>query len=608
MSTEPVKLSPSSLLRTIARQESVVTYQRLWSYFKPYWFRLTVGMLAATADGALDAAMPLGIQFYLKAFIEGQQPAWLVQLSSHGVLWLIPLGIVAFTLVQGVVSYLGLYLNRWVGLWVTTNIKLDLYRHFLAYEGKFFDTTNSGDVLVRFNYDVDVACSGLIDQLRGFLARSVSIVTLSWVLLSISWKLAVVAITVLGAMMIPLTTIRKFLRKISNDSVVYAGSLQGHYTESVQGNRVIAAYNLQQHRYNQLNDTLKLVNRLTIKMTQMQGWITPTMRTIAGLGVGLVLLFGTTLIQTHEMTMADFAAFMTSLILLYNPLKNVGNLAVAVQMAYLALVRVFDMMDRESLIQDPPTPQTITQLGRGIVFDHVDFAYVPGRPVLSDFHLTVRPGETVALVGPSGGGKTTIAHLLLRLYDVTSGSITIDGQDLRQVGLTSLRQQVSVVFQDNFIFNASIRDNIVLDNPTVSGAELQAAIDSAYLTDFIASLPDGLDTQVGERGVTLSGGQKQRVAIARALVKNAPLVLLDEATSALDNTSEAIVQRALDKLMENRTVIVIAHRLSTVQRAHQIVLLHEGRVAEQGTHQQLLEQGGLYTQLFNAQFKEPALT
>lgn len=603
----PKAKAVTQVIATAFNLESLAVYKRLATYFKPYWFRMSVGMSAATLDGAMDAVMPLGIRMYLAYFIDGKPlPAWLQGFTEGGswMLWLIPLGIVSFTLVQGLVSYLGTYLNKWVGLWVTTNLKMDLYQKLLWYEGRFYDVTSSGDVLVRFNYDVDTACSGLVDNVRGFLTRSVSILSLSVVLITISWKLATVALVVLGSMMIPLSFIRKFLRELANKSVIFLGSLQGHYTETAQGNRVVAAYNLQGYRWQKLLETLKLSNRLTLKMTQMQGWMTPILRTISGFGIGLVLLFGTALMQTGELSLTDFSAFLTSLILLYNPLKNVGNLAMQVQISFLALQRVFEMMDRVPAIQSPAQPQPLVDgLGSGIAFNNVSFEYLPNQPVLRNLNLSIAPGQTVALVGPSGGGKTTLAHLLMRLYDVNEGCITLNNTDIRHVALTDLRRHMAVVFQDNFIFNGTIRENIVLDCPDLPDDKLREALRSAFLEEFINSLPQGWDTPVGERGVALSGGQKQRVAIARALVKDAPLVLLDEATSALDNTSEAIVQQALDKLMENRTVLVIAHRLSTVRNADKIVVMHEGSIAEQGHHDELIAQGKLYYQLYQSQFK-----
>lgn len=602
----------SNWVSSVWGQSAAGTYRRLAAYFRPYWFRLSAGMAAATVDGALDAIMPLGIKVYLESFMPGTAAApaasvlplpLALPVPEGWLLWLIPVGIIAFTLLQGVVSYAGLYLNKWVGLRVTNDIRMQLYQQFVRYETRFFDTTNSGEVQVRFNMDVDMACAGLIENFRGFLTRTVSVISLAAVLLTISWKLALVALAVLGIMMLPLNYIRRFLRSLASQTVAFSGSLQGHYLESVQGNRVIAAYNLQQFRVHQLQLMVKEMIRLTMKLTQLQGWITPIMRTISGFGVGMVLLFGTQLIQSGELTMADFSAFLASLILLYNPLKNVGNLAIQVQLSFLALQRVFTLIDRAPEIDTRPYAPLLTGLGHGVEFDNVSFAYIKGQPVLRNLSLTIQPGETVALVGPSGSGKTTLAHLLLRLYDVNEGVIRVAGQDIRQVELTSLRNQMAVVFQDNFIFLGTIRENIVLDKPEVSEAELNRALEGAYLKDFIDSLPHGLDTQVGERGIALSGGQRQRLAIARALIKNAPLVLLDEATSALDNTSEAIVQKALDTLMANRTVLVIAHRLSTVQNADKIVVMNQGHIEELGTHAQLLERQGLYYQLYQSQFK-----
>ena len=291
--------------------------------------------------------------------------------------------------------------------------------------------------------------------------------------------------------------------------------------------------------------------------------------------------------------------------MLYTPIKNLGNNFNAVQFSFMAIERVFNVLDAKPAIKDKPDAKVLNGVHSSVDFEHVNFEYIKNKPVLKDINLSVKAGETIALVGNSGGGKSTIVSLIPRFYDVKSGAIKIDGTDIRDYTLKSLRANISVVFQDNFLFSGTIKENILLGKQDATDEEIHKALEMAYLDEFVKTLKDGIDTYIGERGILLSGGQKQRVAIARAFIKNAPIVILDEATSALDNKSEAIVQKAIDNLMKDKTVFVIAHRLSTVQNAHRIAVINEGKLTELGTHDELMQiENGLYKNLYNMQFKK----
>jgi subfamily B ATP-binding cassette protein MsbA len=326
---------------------------------------------------------------------------------------------------------------------------------------------------------------------------------------------------------------------------------------------------------------------------------------IASFGIATVLGVGTYLINSGEMTAGSFASFVTSLLLLYKPVKTLGNTLTSIQNIFVAMGRVFELFDLKPEIKDCKNPKTLTGFNKGIAFEHVNFEYIPEHPVLKDLNLTVAKNETLAVVGNSGGGKSTLVNLIPRFYDIKSGSIKIDDVDIREFSIRSLRHNISMVFQDNFLFSGSIRENIMMGNPKATEAELSQAIESAHLQEMIAELPEGLETLLGERGLTLSGGQRQRVAIARAMLRNAPIVILDEATSALDNESEAIVQKAMDNLMKNRTVFIIAHRLSTIKNADRIAVINEGELVELGTNDELMNfPDGQYKALYEMQFKK----
>ena len=328
------------------------------------------------------------------------------------------------------------------------------------------------------------------------------------------------------------------------------------------------------------------------------------MHIIVSIGIGLAIGYGSHLILTGQISSGNFVSFITALIMLYTPIKNLGNNFNAVQFSFLAIERIFAILDIKTTINDTENPTTLKSINE-IAFKNVSFGYLKGKPVLRHISFIVSKGETIAIVGNSGGGKTTLVNLLPRFYDIRNGAIEIDGINIKEYSLKSLRDNIAVVFQDNFLFSGTIRENILLGKMNATEQELNSAVHNACLNEFVSSLENGFDTQIGERGVLLSGGQKQRIAIARAFIKNAPIVILDEATSALDNKSEAIVQKAIENLMQDKTVFVIAHRLSTVRNADKIAVINEGQLVELGTHEELMNiENGQYKALYEMQFKK----
>jgi subfamily B ATP-binding cassette protein MsbA len=520
----------------------------------------------------------------------------------------IPFAIVGFTVLQGLLNYLSTYTNAWVGGKVSNDIKRDLYKKLLSYEPSFFDNNTSGMVVARFSSDADLATSGLLNNLKMFLSRFFSSVSLIGVLIYNSWQLAIIAVFILLLALFPLTRIRKVLHEVLSKSVFTGADIITTYNETFAGNKTIQSYNLHNIQLNKFNKTLTTIFSLNMKMTKHCGWMSPIMHVIVSIGIAVVVGYGSHLIVTHQITSGNFVSFITALIMLYNPIKTLGSNYVSVQNSLLAIDRILEKLEHEPAVKDVEKPVEISTIARKISFENVSFEYEEGRKVLDNVSLEINVGDTVALVGNSGGGKTTLVNLLPRFYDVIGGKITIDEVDIREISLKSLRDNIAVVFQDNFLFTGTIKENITLGNPDATEDEIDEALKNSFLYDFVASLEKGLDTEIGERGILLSGGQKQRVAIARAFVKNAPVIILDEATSALDYKSEAIVQKAIDKLMENKTVIVIAHRLSTVQNATKIAVIDSGSVVELGTHEKLLSlENGVYKSLYLAQFKGKSL-
>lgn len=484
------------------------------------------------------------------------------------------------------------------------SLKKDLFKKLTSMDPQFFDVNSSGIVLTRFLSDPDTASRNIIDMLKSFIATFFGLIGLIGVLLYNSWKLAIIGVTIMAIAVTPVTLIRKRIKKVSNATMVVGGNMTTNFNETFAGNKIMTAYNLQNDQNQKFDNQILEQFHLAMSLTKRVGWMSPIMYFVCSIGIALVMAYGNHLILTGQMTAGSFASFVTSLLLLYKPTKTLGNTLTNLQGVFVAMSRVFELFDLQPQIESPQNPVEIKGLTGSIDFKNVNFEYEPNTPVLKDFNLHVNKGETIALVGNSGGGKSTVVSLLPRFYDVTTGEIDIDGIDIRKFNLDALRQNISFVFQDNFLFSGTIKDNILMGNENATEAEIEKVITMAHLDEFAHSLEKGLDTYVGERGTTLSGGQRQRVAIARAMLKDAPIVILDEATSALDNKSEAIVQKALDNLIQNKTVFVIAHRLSTIKNADRIAVVDEGRLAELGTHDELMNiEGGKYKYLYEMQFK-----
>ena len=386
--------------------------------------------------------------------------------------------------------------------------------------------------------------------------------------------------------------------------MVVGGNMATNFNETFAGNKIMTAYNLQDMQNEKFEKQINEQFHLAMVLTKRVGWMSPIMYFVCSIGIALVMAYGNHLILSGQMTAGSFASFVASLLLLYKPTKTLGINLTQLQNTFVAMSRTFELFDIQPQIQSPENPLQMNSLENSIEFRNVYFEYEENTPILKNFSLSVRKNETIALVGNSGGGKSTVVSLLPRFYDVKSGSIEFDGTDIRKFDLKSLRSNISFVFQDNFLFSGSIKENILMGNESATDEQLENVIKLAHLDEFIDSLENGLDTPVGERGSTLSGGQRQRVAIARAMLKDAPIVILDEATSALDNKSEAIVQKALDNLMHQKTVFVIAHRLSTIKNADRIAVVNEGELAELGTHDQLMSiEDGIYKNLYQMQFQ-----
>jgi len=579
--------------------------KKIAPFLKPHVPRILLNVLLAIPLGLLDGVVAFALKPYMDCVINGK--TWEIAgftIEQNVLATAIPFAIVTFALVQGLLRYSNNYLTDWTGNKISNALKIELFKKLTSLDPMFYDINSSGLVLTRFFTDPETASKNIINTIKTFVMTSFGIIGLVAVLLYNSWKLAIIGVGIMAIAITPVTLIRKRIKKVSNANMVVGGSMTTNINETFAGNKIMTAYNLQNQQNTKFEKQIKEQFNLTISLTKRVGWMSPIMYFICSIGIALVMFYGNHLILTEQMTAGSFASFVTSLLLLYKPVKDLGRTLTDIQTTFVALGRVFELFDLVPNIKNSENPVQMSDLRNSIDFENVVFEYEEDVPVLKDFSLHVNKGETIALVGNSGGGKSTIVNLLPRFYDIKSGSIKFDSIDIKNFDINSLRNNISFVFQDNFLFTGTIRENILMGNKNASEEELNNVIKMAHLDEFLSTVEDGIDTKVGERGTTLSGGQRQRVAIARAMIKDAPVVILDEATSALDNESEAIVQKALDNLIKNKTVFVIAHRLSTINNADRIAVINEGELVELGTHDELMQiSEGYYKHLYEMQFK-----
>jgi len=581
---------------------------RMFPYIKPVLFRIFIAFLLVIPLGLLDGVTAFVLKPYIDVVVNGQ--TMIVkgfELTRDILASIIPVGVVFFAVVQGTLRYLNTYLSDWIGITISNSVKIDLFEKLINLDSKFYDDNSSGLVISRFLNDPETASRTLINSLKSIIMAFTSAFGLVFVLLYNSWELAVVGILVLGFAFVPMTFLRKRIKSVSNQTTVVGGGITTTFNEAYKGNKVIAGYNLQSEEHEKIRKLIRETFSLQMSLTKRVGWLSPIMYLIASIGIAVVMLVGNELITTGRLTTGSFASFITSLLLLYKPVKTLGHDLANIQSIFVAINRVLELFDFKSRIVDEGKKE-LNFVPQKIEFKNVVFSYDNENNVLKNISFDALKGQTIAIVGNSGGGKSTIVNLLPRFYDVKDGGIYFDSVNIKDFSLKSLRNSVSQVFQHNFLFSGSIKENILIGNRNATNEQLKEVLSAAHLDEFIATLPNGIETNIAENGVSLSGGQQQRIAIARAMIKNAPIVVLDEATSALDNKSEKIVQKALDNLMKDRTVFVIAHRLSTIFNADKIVVVDNGNIVEMGTHEELIAiSGGKYKLLYDMQFKAQEL-
>ena len=601
---------------------------RLLAYFRPYRWRAAAALAAmgivslATVlllyllTKVIDDVLGAGAASALPGFGTSGETAgaflrWLDSLYGAGlraaesagipVRYAVPLLLLLALAAKNVFSYFSEFAFNGIGLSMVRDLRRDAYTKLLRQSATFYSRSSTGDLLSRLLSDVELIQSAFGTRLADFVQGGVTILLVLGYIVSLNARLSVFVLVLAPILLLPIIEVTRRLRKTTFSSRERIGEMGALLSETLRGHRVIKTYGMEPfeaERFARANDRYFRVTRRTVRIQALNS---PMMEVIAGVGLAAIFVYAASQIRSGHMTVGGLISFLAALMMLYKPLKDVTKVNMALQLALSSARRVFELIDSPTEIADKPDAVALPPFAREIRYENVSFRYGE-EPVLTNVDLTIRRGETVAIVGPSGAGKTTLVNLLPRLYDPSEGRVTLDGVDLRDATLESVRRQIGLVTQETILFDTSATENVAYGRPGAAAEGVRAAAASAFADDFLRRLPDGYDTRLGEDAGRLSGGQKQRLSIARALYKDAPILILDEATSQLDSESEALVARALTNLMAGRTTLVIAHRLSTVRRADRILVLDGGRLVESGTHAELLTRNGLYRRLHDMQY------
>lgn len=571
------------------------TYFRLLPFLKPYiWPYFVLGIVCMLGYSATGGVIPFLVQ---SVFDD------LFQRKDVSMLYYLPLAIIILFTARGLLNFGQHYFSDYVGLRIINNVRNELNRHLQYMSLSFFYRHPTGTLLSRVGNDVGLLRSVLTDTLASLVRDSVSVLVLIGVAFYKDWVLASIAFFVFPASVLPVMRLSKKIKRFTKRGQISTGNLTALLQESIQGNRIVKAFGMEEYEIRRFTAENFRLFKQSLRATRIKAVVTPAMELLASFGIAGVVWYGGLSVIGGGRTQGEFLAFMTAMLLMYQPFKSLARTYATVQQGIAGADRVFEVLDVAPEVKERAGAREAHRFAESIAFHDVSFGYNE-KLVLKNIDLRIDAGEMVALVGVSGVGKSTMADLIPRFYDVTAGAITLDDIDIRDLTLRTLRQQIGVVSQHTFLFNDTVRNNISYGDPDRSMDDIIAAAKAAYAHDFIIALPNGYDTDIGEMGLQLSGGQRQRLAIARALLKDAPILILDEATSALDAESERSVQSALDNLMTRRTTVVVAHRLSTIRRADRIVVLVGGKIAEQGSHEELMARKQEYSRLYSMQLLE----
>lgn len=570
-------------------------YKRLLQYIRPYLKQLTLAIICIIVAAGCNLYLP----WIIKDMVDKVLTA-----KDMLMLNVICVGIVVVFLIRGIFYYGQSYLVSYIGQKVIIDVREVMFKKFQRMPMAYFDKHQTGETMSYITNDVAAIQSALVDQLIEMVTEASILIGSLALMIYLDWKLSLLTLVV-----IPLVgqAMKIFGRKLkSNGTVIQErmADITSLLQESISSIRVVKSFVREKYETDRFVRQNELNFQAAMKNVQLTSLLTPTVEFLAAISVTFIVWFGGYEVLNDEMTAGALVAFLTYAVNLANPVKRLSRVYGNLQRAMAAVDRVFAVIDLEEPIRDKADAKDLPKINGEVTLEKVTFEYKKGVPALVDVSLKAKPGQMIAFVGPSGAGKSTIANLIPRFYEITSGNISIDGHNIQDVTLASLREQIGIVPQETMLFSTTVRENIRYGRLDATDEEVEEAARAANADSFIRALPNGYDTSIGERGLNLSGGQRQRIAIARAILKNPRILILDEATSALDTESEKIVQAALDKLMVGRTSFVIAHRLSTIFNADQIYVIDGGHIKEHGTHEELLAKNGLYSYLYNIQFRK----
>ncbi|MBZ5552950.1 MAG: ABC transporter ATP-binding protein/permease [Acidobacteriia bacterium] len=593
--------------------------RKLFHYVRNYLAIFLLAVVLMAAVGAFEALVPLTLKIVFDKILTPTPVAsvlplpllhktvdliYLIPLRNYS-LWLgVALFIVGTALGKALCDYSGNYLISFVGQSVVMNLRNDLYKKILNQPASFFHGNSTGRLISRVTNDIEKIQNAASTVMADALRQIFTLVGMVCVLVSMNWLLALVAVLLAPLVALPSVKFGRKIRRTTRSSQDNMADISNILHETITGIRIVKAFVMERFEFLKFKEASRKLLHLNLKWVRVQSLSSPLMEVLGAVVIGGLLYYAQTEIHSGRMTPGTFIAFMFALFKMYDPVRRMSGINNAFQQAMGSTSRVFEFLELPEEKADDAKARPLVEFRDQIIFDRVSFSYDHEGPILKEVSLTVKKGEVVAVVGSSGSGKTTLLNLIPRFFEVTGGHIMVDGSDIREFTRESLRAHVGIVTQETILFNDSVRSNIAYGRPQTSQEDIEQAAHTALAHDFIQQMPKGYDTVIGERGQRLSGGERQRIAIARAILKNPPILILDEATSALDSESELYVQRALGNLMKGRTVFVIAHRLSTVRSADKIVVLQDGQVQEVGTHQDLLDHGGVYQRLYEIQFAE----